>query len=166
VWLLSSGRLQALLMLLVEAIGPLRRAWNEFRLAKLFQSLALMFRGGYTLPEALKVSEGLGLGARLTSGITQAQQLLEQGRPVSHALQAAGALAHGQQALRHHIGGSGGFDAVLQTIADRHAERFTTFVERVTRIVEPLLLLIVALVVGGIVVMMYMPIFDMASSLR
>jgi general secretion pathway protein F len=166
VWLLSSGRLQALLMLLVEAIGPLRRAWDEFRLAKLFQSLALMFRGGYTLPEALKVSEGLGLGARLTSGITQAQQLLEQGRPVSHALQAAGATDVVSQRLLTVGERTGGFDAVLQTIADRHAERFTTFVERVTRIVEPLLLLIVALVVGGIVVMMYMPIFDMASSLR
>ena len=54
---------------------------------------------------------------------------------------------------------------MLQTIADRHAQRFVTFVERATRIVEPLLLLLVALVVGGIVVMMYMPIFDMANGL-
>ena len=61
---------------------------------------------------------------------------------------------------------SGGFDAVLQTIADRHATAFATFVERATRIVEPLLLLVVALVVGGIVVMMYMPIFDIANGVR
>ena len=60
---------------------------------------------------------------------------------------------------------TGGFDAVLQTIADRHAQAFATFVERATRIVEPLLLLLVALVVGGVVVMMYMPIFDMAGSI-
>jgi general secretion pathway protein F len=32
--------------------------------------------------------------------------------------------------------------------------------------VEPLLLMLVALVVGGIVVAMYMPVFDMASSVR
>ena len=50
--------------------------------------------------------------------------------------------------------------------ADRHAEAFTLFIERATRLVEPLLLLLVALVVGGIVVLMYMPIFDIASSVR
>jgi len=61
---------------------------------------------------------------------------------------------------------TGNFDRVLQTIAERHSARFTTFIERATRIVEPLLLLIVALVVGGIVVMMYMPVFDIASSIR
>jgi general secretion pathway protein F len=38
-------------------------------------------------------------------------------------------------------------------------------VERATRIVEPLLLLLVAVFVGALVVMMYMPIFDMAGGL-
>jgi general secretion pathway protein F len=61
---------------------------------------------------------------------------------------------------------TGNFDRVLQTIAQRHAGNFTTFIERSTRIVEPLLLLTVALVVGGIVVMMYMPVFDIASSIH
>jgi general secretion pathway protein F len=61
---------------------------------------------------------------------------------------------------------TGNFDRVLNTIAERHAGRFTTFIERATRIVEPVLLLLVALVVGGIVVMMYMPVFDIASSIH
>ena len=61
---------------------------------------------------------------------------------------------------------SGGFDVVLQTIADRHASSFATVVERSTRIIEPLLLLLVALVVGGIVVMMYMPIFELAGNIK
>lgn len=166
-WFLwTSGALAHVAGRCVELIAPLRRAVNEFRLAKLFQSLALMFRGGYTLPEALQVSEGLGLGTRLSAGIVQAQRLLERGQPVSQALTSAGATDVVSQRLLAVGERTGGFDAVLQTIADRHADNFTTFVERVTRIVEPLLLLIVALVVGGIVVMMYMPIFDMASSLR
>ena len=55
---------------------------------------------------------------------------------------------------------------VLQTISQRHAAAFTTFVERATRLVEPVLLLMVALLVGGIVVMMYMPIFDIANGVR
>ena len=38
--------------------------------------------------------------------------------------------------------------------------------KRLTRIVEPLLLLAVALGVGSIVVLMYLPVFDMATQLR
>ena len=60
---------------------------------------------------------------------------------------------------------TGEFDVVLQTIAERHGQSFATFVERATRIVEPVLLLVVALIVGGIVLMMYLPIFDVAGQM-
>jgi general secretion pathway protein F len=60
---------------------------------------------------------------------------------------------------------SGAFDQVLQVVAQRHTQQFSTLVERATRIVEPLLLLLVAVFVGALVVMMYMPIFDMAGGL-
>jgi general secretion pathway protein F len=61
---------------------------------------------------------------------------------------------------------SGQFDRVLQTLAEQHADAFATFVQRATRLVEPLLLLVVAVMVGGIVIMMYMPIFDIANGLH
>jgi general secretion pathway protein F len=60
---------------------------------------------------------------------------------------------------------TGDFAGVLQTIADRHAQAFVLFIERATRLLEPILLLAVALVVGGLVVMMYLPIFDIAGGL-
>lgn len=150
----------------VEGIGPLRRQWDHFRLAKLYHSLALMFRGGYTLDEALGVCEQLGLGHRLASGIGQARRSLSQGRAASRSL-ADGGLTDGVSARLLAVGErTGSFDVILQTIAERHAQAFTLFLDRATRIVEPVLLLGVALVVGGIVVMMYMPIFDMANGVR
>lgn len=150
----------------VEGVRPLRAQWEHFRLAKLYQSLALMFRGGYTLDEALEVTQRIGLGASLEARVVDARSALARGRAVSSAFADAGLtdlvsarlLAVGER--------SGGFDAVLQTIADRHASAFSTFVERATRIVEPVLLLLVALLVGGIIVMMYMPIFDIAGGVR
>jgi general secretion pathway protein F len=51
-------------------------------------------------------------------------------------------------------------------VARLHGERFELFVERVTRVIEPVLLLTVALMVGAIVVTMYLPVFDMATQLR
>jgi general secretion pathway protein F len=148
---------------LVVSIPPLKHQWNNFRLAKLYQSLALMLRGGFTLDEALSVCEGLDLGGNVGSALPRARQALVQGHAVSQAFSAAGLTDVVTQRLLAVGERTGSFDAILQTIADRHAEAFTTFVERTARIVEPLLLLIVALIVGGIVVVMYMPIFDIAK---
>ena len=148
---------------LVEGVEPLRRQWDHFRLAKLFQSLALMFKGGYTVDEALQVCQGLELGHRMAEGLATARREIARGKPASAALGHAGLTEAVTERLLAVGERTGGFEAVLQTIADRHAQTFATFVERATRVVEPLLLLVVALVVGGIVVMMYMPIFDIAS---
>jgi general secretion pathway protein F len=151
---------------LVASIGPLDRRIDAYRLAKLYQSLALMFRGGYTLDEALEVAGGLDLGRRLSGSLAQARRDIARGRSVAAALSEAGLTDAVTERLLAVGERTGAFDTVLQTIADRHAEDFATFVERATRIIEPLLLLGVALVVGGIVVMMYMPIFDIANSIR
>ena len=160
------GAIQSAFTALALRIGPLQRQLDQYRFAKLYQSLALMFRGGYPLDEALAQCAALGLGRRMDGGIASAGAALSRGVRVSTALGDAGLtdtvaarlLAVGER--------TGNFDRVLQTIAERHAAQFTTFVERATRIIEPILLLLVALVVGGIVIMMYMPVFDIASSLN
>jgi general secretion pathway protein F len=162
---LRQGWLAQIGVRIIEAMGPLRRQRDEFYLAKLYQSLALMIRGGYTLDEALLVGQGLGLGRRLSAGVAKARQEIARGRSASLAMAAAGLTEIVTERLLAVGERSGGFDSVLQAVAERHAQAFATFIERATRIVEPLLLLLVALVVGGIVLMMYMPIFDMANSI-
>lgn len=163
VWAVGQGWAGRALVLVIEGVPPLRQQWAHFLLAKLYQSLALMVRGGYTLDEALAVGEGLGLGARLSDGVAVARREIARGRSASLAMASAGLTEIVTERLLAVGERSGNFDGVLQAVADRHAQAFATFIERATRIVEPVLLLLVALLVGGIVVMMYMPIFDMAN---
>lgn len=151
---------------LLEHLAPLQRQLDQFRLAKLYHSLTLMFRGGYALDDALGQCAALGLGERLREGVLAAQRALARGQRVSTAFSEADLTDPVTQRLLAVGERTGNFDRVLNTIAERHADRFTTFIERATRIVEPVLLLVAALVVGGIVVMMYMPVFDIASSIH
>jgi len=165
-WAWRRGDLARAAIRVADRISPLQRQFDQFRLAKLYQSLALMFRGGYPLDEALRFSAALGLGPRMANGVRIAQLGLTRGQRVSSAF-ADGGLTDEVSARLLAVGErTGNFDRVLQTIAQRHAANFTTFVERATRLIEPLLLMIVALFVGGIVVMMYMPVFDIASTVR
>lgn len=165
-WAWRTGAVARLAIATVEAIPALRAQADEHRLAKFYQALALMFRGGYTLDAALHHSAGLALGARLSQATQAAEASLARGQRVSKAFTDAGLADPVAERLLAVGERTGNFDRVLQAIAERHAERFTTFVERTTRLVEPVLLLLVALVVGGIVVAMYMPVFDIASSVR
>lgn len=165
VWAWQHGWHLRLASALLESIEPLRRRVDEFRLALLYQSLALLFRGGYAFDEALGQCGSLALGRRLEVAMAEARVRIQSGGQVSAAFIAAGLadevagrlLAVGERA--------GSFDRVLQAIAQRHATRFETLVERATRVVEPLMLLAVALVVGALVLVLYMPVFDMAGSL-
>lgn len=150
---------------LVDRFPPLARVAAQFRLAQLFQALALLIRGGYSLDEALRIAGSMRLGPRWTAALTEARRQIANGRSASAALSAAGLTDITSQRLLAVGERSGGFDRVLQVVAERHTQRFGTAVERATRIVEPLLLLLVAVFVGALVVMMYMPIFDMAGGL-
>jgi general secretion pathway protein F len=162
----TQGVLARLGAWIVVRIPPLRRARDHFARAKLFQALMLTLRGGYPLVEALRVCQSLRLGGGLEPLLAGAKAAVERGTPASQALAAEGLVDNvGERLLR--VGErSGQFDQVLHTLADRHADAFATFVHRATRLVEPVLLLMVAVMVGGIVIMMYMPIFDIASGLR
>lgn len=164
-WCWTSGRLGRAAAMVADAVGPLRRQLDHFRLAKLYQSLSLMVRGGYPLLEALQVCESLALGPRFDGLVRSARRDIERGGAASAAFAVAGLADSVVERLLRVGERAGSFDVVLRTIADRHALAFSIFVERATRLVEPVLMLLVALVVGGIVVMMYMPIFDIASGL-
>jgi general secretion pathway protein F len=164
VW--RSGILPRLGAALVEAIPPLERQWREFRLAKLYQAMALMIKGGYAFDEALQVCASLDAGPRLARQLLDVRAEIARGRSASAALAGAGLTEIVTERLLAVGERTGSFATVLQVIADRHSQAFTTFIERATRIVEPLLLLLVALAVGAIVVMMYMPIFDIAGGLE
>lgn len=166
VWAWQRGLAGGLLVRLIDGLPPLRRQLDQFRLAKLYRALALMFRGGYTLPDALLRCNGIGLGMRWAEATERARQALLQGRDAAEAFGQAGLSDAVTDRLLRVGQRTGSFAQVLQTVSDRHGERFATSVERATRLAEPLLLLFVASAVGGVVVMMYLPVFDLAGSLR
>ena len=160
------GAIQRAAMRAAGWIPPVKRALREFRLAKLYHSMTVMFRGGYTLDETLLRCEGLALGEQMDDAMRGARTALTRGVRVSSAFSDAGLTDTVTQRLLAVGERSGNFERVLQTIAERHAGNFAAFMDRATRIVEPLMLLLVSLLVGSIVVLMYLPIFDIASSIR
>jgi general secretion pathway protein F len=55
---------------------------------------------------------------------------------------------------------------MMERIAEFHDDEISRWVEWFTRLFEPLLMAAIGLVIGAIVVLMYMPIFELAGSLQ
>lgn len=160
-----SGHVQRAAAWVADTSPPLRRQLDAFRLAKLYRALAMLVRGGYTFDEALQVAAEQGQGTRWAASIGAARTRIGRGELASSAMAQAGLAELTSERLLAAGERTGSFAQVLQAIADRHAEHFTLFVERATRVIEPVLMLLVALLVGGLVVTMYLPLFDIASGL-
>ncbi|MBL8339740.1 MAG: type II secretion system F family protein [Rhodoferax sp.] len=158
------GVVQARAAAWLERASLLRRPVEDFRLANFFQAMSLLVRGGYTIEETLRMAAAVALGPHLGARVARAREMVAAGKTVSESLAAAGLADVMAQRLLAAGERGGSFALVVQTLATRHANAFVTFVERATRLVEPLLMLAVALVIGSLVVMMYMPIFDIAGS--
>jgi general secretion pathway protein F len=61
---------------------------------------------------------------------------------------------------------SGNMGEMMERIAAFHDEEISRWVDWFTRLFEPLLMAAIGLVIGAIVILMYMPIFELAGSLQ
>jgi general secretion pathway protein F len=163
---ISSGLARDHIQRWAYAVPWLRARIEDFQLAMMYQALSLLLKGGYPMTAAMQVAGQSALSLRLKESLGRALVQIEQGGQVSQSLAKEHLCDEIGRRLMAAAERNGNFHIATQVVSRMHGERFELFVERVTRIVEPLLLLAVALGVGGIVVMMYLPVFDMATQLR
>lgn len=165
-WWLARGGLRVVGVALVSRLPWLRIRVRDFELAMIYQALALLLRGGYPLAEALRVASQSALSADARAALEAARFRIEHGAGVSTSMHEARLCDEVGRRLMAAAERNGSFHLAVDAVSRIHGERFELFVERTSRLVEPVLLMMVALLVGGIVVAMYLPVFDMATRVQ
>lgn len=166
IWWIKTGVARQFAMRLAKAIPYIRHKIDDFYLAMMYQTLALLLKGGYPMTEAMTVAGQSALSKEINTSLKQALMKIEQGALVSQSLSDAQLCDEVGRRLMAAAERNGAFHIAADVVSNIHRERFELFVERMTRIIEPVLLMAVALLVGTIVVMMYLPIFDMTTRVR
>jgi general secretion pathway protein F len=106
------------------------------------------------------------LAAHLRPPLMQAKALIEEGKPMSAALAAAG-LATPVASRMMAVGErSGDMGQMCTQIARFHDDEVARFIDWFTRAFEPILMAVLGTAVGLVVVLMYMPIFELAGSIN
>lgn len=134
-------------------------------LARLYLTLGLLLRGGLPIQQALALARSV-LPAGLQPAVEAVSQQVLRGLALSQALEQAGLTT--PVALRFVRAGerSGQLAEMLSRAALYHDAEIARWVDRFTRAFEPVLMAIIGIVIGGIVLLLYMPVFELAGSLQ
>lgn len=146
----------------IPAVGERMRV---FQLARMYRTLGMLLRGGIAIVPALDMVVGL-LSAALQARLAGATQTIREGNAISHAFETSGlTTAVALRMLR--VGErAGNMGEMMERIAAFHDEEMARWAEWVTRLLGPVLMLLMGLVIGAVVILMYLPIFQLAESIR
>jgi len=135
-----------------------------YQLARFYRTIGMLLRGGMPVVASLQLGAEL-LHPALRSRLQTATRAIREGRPVSESMEANGLTT--PVALRLLAVGEHGGDmgAMMERIAAFHDDEMARWVDWLTRLVEPLLMAAIGLVIGAIVILMYMPIFELAGAI-
>jgi general secretion pathway protein F len=144
----------------IPAIGERMRV---YQLARFYRTLGMLLRGGIPVVKALEMVDGL-LQPHFRPRVRAAALLIREGKTISNAMEAEGlTTAVGDRMLR--VGERTGLmGEMMERIGNFHDEEIARWVEWLTKLIEPVLMAVIGGVIGGIIILMYMPIFQLAGS--
>ena len=179
-WLILATAIGSIVAVGLALVQPATRAWatrlawrtpgigdhlRTFQLTRFYRSLGMLLSGGIPVVSALGMVGGL-LSVNLRMGATVAMEALRRGESISSAF-AAGELTTPVAARLLRVGEkSGRMGEMMDRIAIFHDEEMARWVDWFTRLFEPLLMVFIGLTIGLIVVLLYMPIFELAGSIQ
>jgi general secretion pathway protein F len=134
-------------------------------LARLYRTLGLALAAGVPAPAALRLQQAV-LSAPLRPALARVLQGVTSGQRLSQCMQHEG-LATPVALRMLRVGESSGeLPAMLARAAAFHDDEIARLSDLVTRLINPVLMLVMGVVIGGIVVLMYLPIFTLMEQVQ
>jgi general secretion pathway protein F len=150
---------------LVNLLPGVRHRVNLFRLSRLYMTVGTLLNGGMPLLQALALCRGVVGGAhRLQLDATT--EALRRGGAISDSLEQHHLTTPVSSRLLRAGEGTGRMGDLFIRAGRYHDHELGRWIERFSKAFEPILMAVIGFVIGGIVVLLYIPIFDLAGSLQ
>ncbi|HEX3089418.1 MAG TPA: type II secretion system F family protein [Ilumatobacteraceae bacterium] len=135
-------------------------------LARFCQTLAALARSGVSIMEALDIVAGTAGNAVIGAAIADARERVRVGESVSVAL--ANHPVFPQMVVQMMAVGeeTGALDEMLEKIGEFYDSEVSATVDALTSLIEPLLMVVMGITVGGMVVSLYMPMFQIINLVK
>ena len=157
----EKGRLQVDNMILWSpVVGTLVR---KVAVSKFTRTLSTMLQSGVPILDALGVVARTAGNKVIERAVLRVSASIAEGRPIAEPLEESGVFPP-MVVQMINVGESvGALDTMLEKVADFYDEEVDQAVENLTAMIEPFMMVFLGGMIGGLVVAMYLPIFEIAS---
>jgi type IV pilus assembly protein PilC len=139
---------------------------NEYALSTFCRTFATTLASGIPIVQAMQMSRGTLNNRVLERQLAGAVNRIQEGARISEALEQTG---HFPVIALRMIGvgeTSGSLVDMLTDVSEYYEDEVERRLDRLTTMVEPLMMMTMGLLIGGIVVAMYIPIFQLAGTVQ
>lgn len=150
------------LVLKLPVFGLLIR---KVAVAKFTSTMGTMLSSGVAILEALDIVAKTSGNKTVERAIYNVRSGIAEGRTMADPLAESGVFPAMVCQMISVGESTGALDAMLQKIADFYEEEVDQAVENLTALIEPFMLVFLGVVIGGLVISMYLPVFKMAGNL-
>ena len=149
-------------MLKMPVLGMLLR---KIAVARFCRTLSTLIASGVPILDGLDITARTSGNAIVEDAIMATRKSIERGETISAPLKETNVFPSMVTQMISVGEATGALDAMLAKIADFYEEEVDMAVAGMLTLLEPIMIAFLGVVVGGIVIAMYMPIFDMISKL-
>lgn len=157
----SFNRLLDRLFLKIPIIGP--QILHKSAIARFARTLSTMSAAGVPLVEALTSVAGASGNAVYADAILEMREQVATGQQLQMAMRQTGLFPHMVIQMVAIGEESGAIDSMLAKVADFYEEEVDNAVDALSSLMEPAIMAFLGVVVGGLVIAMYLPIFKLGS---
>ncbi|KAB7780140.1 Type II secretion system protein F [Xanthomonas sacchari] len=148
------------LVLKVPIIGQIM---HNSSVARFSRTLAVTFRAGVPLVEALDIVAGATGNSVYEKSVLRMRDDVAVGYPVNVAMKQTNLFPHMVIQMTAIGEEAGALDAMLFKVAEYFEQEVNNAVDALSSLLEPLIMVFIGTIVGGMVIGMYLPIFKLAS---
>jgi type IV pilus assembly protein PilC len=150
-----------MILLKLPVFGPL---FQKIAVARFSRTLGTLVSSGVPILDGLNIVSKTSGNKTIEKAIQNARASIREGETISEPLGRSGNFPPMVIQMISVGESTGALDSMLSKIADFYEEEVDVAVGNLTSLLEPLLMVFLGLVIGGVVISMYLPIFNMASA--
>jgi type IV pilus assembly protein PilC len=148
------------MVLRIPIIGPIL---NKSAIARYARTLATTFAAGVPLVEALESVAGATGNIVYETGVLKMRDEVATGQRLQRAMENTGLFPNMVNQMIAVGEESGSLDDMAAKVADFYEEEVDNAVDSMSSLLEPLIMAVLGVLVGGLVIAMYLPIFKLGS---
>ncbi len=150
------------MMLALPVFGPLLR---KIAVARFTRTLGTLITSGVPILEGLAITARTSGNAVLEQALMKVRKAIEEGRTIVDPLKESGVFPNMVTQMIGVGEATGAMDAMLQKIADFYEDEVDAATKDLLTLLEPMMIGILGVCVGGIVISLYLPLFKMIGKL-